>query len=207
MFPSLSARHARRVDVEPKRHLSAVFADQEPAQLELVSPKPTDATLRDHIVTDLILWRHAEAEDLEETDEEGGNDLSRRLTPKGERQATRMAAWLDRQLPEGVKVLASPAVRTEQTVLALGRKYKTLQALAPDGHVQALLDAVHWPKPGPAHLVVGHQPVLGQVVAQLLGLQAQDCSVRKGAVWWLRHRVRKGEGQTVLMCVQSPEML
>ncbi len=32
---------------------------------------------------DLILWRHAEAEDLEETDDGGGSDLSRRLTHKG----------------------------------------------------------------------------------------------------------------------------
>ena len=65
---------------------------------------------------DLILWRHAEAEDLEETEEGCGADLSRRLTPKGERQALRMAAWLDRQLPEGVRVYCSPAVRTEQKI-------------------------------------------------------------------------------------------
>ena len=43
---------------------------------------------------DLILWRHAEAEDLADNDETGGNDLSRRLTHKGEKQAARMAAWL-----------------------------------------------------------------------------------------------------------------
>lgn len=158
-------------------------------------------------MTDLILWRHAEAEDLDENDEQGGNDLSRRLTTKGERQATRMAAWLDRQLPDGVRIVASPAVRTEQTVLALGRKYKTLPALAPDGSAIGLLDAVHWPKPGPAHVVVGHQPVLGHVVAQLLGLQAGECSIRKGAVWWLRHRIKKGQSQTLLVCVQNPEML
>jgi phosphohistidine phosphatase len=158
-------------------------------------------------VTDLILWRHAEAEDLDENDEEGGNDLSRRLTTKGERQATRMAAWLDRQLPDGVKIVASPAVRTEQTVLALGRKYKTLPTLAPDGSPLGLLEAVQWPKPGPAHVVVGHQPVLGQVVAELLGLQAGECSIRKGAVWWLRHRIKKGQPQTLLLCVQNPEML
>lgn len=158
-------------------------------------------------MTDLILWRHAEAEDLEENDEEGGDDLSRRLTTKGERQASRMAAWLDRQLPDGVKVLSSPAVRTEQTVLALGRKYKTHEALAPDGCKEGLLELIHWPKPGTGHLLVGHQPVLGQVVAQLLGLQASDCSIRKGAVWWLRHRIKKGQPQTILVCMQNPDML
>ena len=47
---------------------------------------------------DLIFWRHAEAFDALE----GQDDLSRTLTPKGEKQALRMGQWLDRQLPEGV---------------------------------------------------------------------------------------------------------
>ena len=37
---------------------------------------------------DLILWRHAEAFDLAE----GQTDLERALTPRGEKQAARMAA-------------------------------------------------------------------------------------------------------------------
>ena len=51
---------------------------------------------------DLILWRHAEAEDVED----GSEDLARALTPRGEKQAARMAAWLDRQLPEGLRISA-----------------------------------------------------------------------------------------------------
>ncbi|MEO7547467.1 MAG: histidine phosphatase family protein, partial [Ramlibacter sp.] len=39
---------------------------------------------------DLILWRHAEAEDAPE----GGDDLDRALTSRGEKQAARVAAWL-----------------------------------------------------------------------------------------------------------------
>jgi phosphohistidine phosphatase len=89
----------------------------------------------------------------------------------------------------------------------LGRKYKTHADLAPDGTTQGLLELIHWPKAGPAHVVVGHQPVLGQVVAQLLGLQAGECSIRKGAVWWLRHRIKKGVPQTILVCMQNPDML
>jgi phosphohistidine phosphatase len=55
--------------------------------------------------------------------------------------------------------------------------------------------------------VVGHQPMLGQTVAQLLQLQAPECPVRKGSVWWLRQRQRWDHSQTVLMAVQSPEFL
>ena len=77
---------------------------------------------------DLIFWRHAEAEDWTE----GCDDMQRSLTGRGEKQAKRMAAWLDRQLPEGTRIVCSPARRCEQTALALGRKYKLRSELAPD---------------------------------------------------------------------------
>lgn len=152
---------------------------------------------------DLILWRHAEAEE----GGEGQDDLLRPLTARGEKQAARMAAWLDRQLPEGLRVLCSPALRTEQTVRALGRKYKLRAELLPDGSAQDLLDLVQWPRTRGAVLVVGHQPVLGQVVARLLGMPAGECAVRKGAVWWLRQRQRMEHSETILLAVQSPELL
>ncbi|HRL98202.1 MAG TPA: histidine phosphatase family protein [Acidovorax sp.] len=152
---------------------------------------------------DLILWRHAEAEEAEG----GGDDLARSLTPRGEKQAARMAAWLDRQLPEGLRVVASPARRTEQTAHALGRKFKMRAELLPGGTPQDLLELVQWPRAKGAVLVVGHQPMLGQTIAHLLQLQAPECPVRKGSVWWLRQRQRWDHSQTVLIAVQSPEFL
>ncbi|WP_462387612.1 SixA phosphatase family protein [Acidovorax sp. Q11] len=152
---------------------------------------------------DLILWRHAEAEEAPD----GGDDLARALTSRGEKQAARMAAWLDRQLPEGLRVLASPARRTEQTANALGRKFKMRAELLPGGSVEDLLELAQWPRAKGAVLIVGHQPVLGQTIAQLLELQATECAVRKGAVWWLRQRQRLDQSQTVLLTVQSPEFL
>jgi len=152
---------------------------------------------------DLVLWRHAEAHEALA----GEDDLARLLTPRGEKQAVRMAAWLDRQLPEGTRILVSPARRTEQTALALGRKYKLREELGPAATVAQLLAAVHWPEVRGTTLVVGHQPVLGQVIAQLLGIQGRECSVRKGAVWWLRHRLRDGAAQIQLLAVQSPDVL
>ncbi|MDR7306653.1 histidine phosphatase family protein [Rhodoferax saidenbachensis] len=152
---------------------------------------------------DLILWRHAEAIDLELV----GDDMVRTLTAKGEKQATRMAGWLDRQLPDGAKIWASPALRTEQTAQALGRKFKTHAALAPLSTVDDLLDLVHWPHAKGCVLVVGHQPTLGNTIARLLGLAEADCAVKKGAIWWLRYREREGIAQTMVVTVQSPEVL
>ncbi len=152
---------------------------------------------------DLILWRHAEAEDQGE----GGDDLKRSLTGRGEKQAARMAAWLDRQLPEGVRILCSPARRCEQTVLPLGRKYKIRQELAPGAAPAALLELAQWPSAKQPVLLIGHQPELGETIAQLLRFEQGTCPVRKGSVWWLRARERDGDEQTVLVAVQSPDVL
>ncbi|WP_411886219.1 SixA phosphatase family protein [Polaromonas sp. YR568] len=156
---------------------------------------------------DLILWRHAEAEDWPEGDPQGGSDLERSLTARGEKQAARMANWLDRQLPEGARIFVSPARRCEQTALALGRKYKIRNELAPDATAAQLLELVQWPLSKSPILVVGHQPILGETIAQLLGLQASECPVKKGSVWWLRSRDREGHNQIVVVTVQSPEVL
>ena len=77
---------------------------------------------------DLIFWRHAEAEDW--TD--GCDDMQRALTSRGEKQAKRMASWLDRQLPEGTRVNhdthpgeagASPAIEAHGAQAALMGRY------------------------------------------------------------------------------------
>ncbi len=152
---------------------------------------------------DLILWRHADAHELRE----GQDDLDRALTAKGERQAHRVAGWLNQQLPAGTRVLASPARRAQQTAAALDRKVKTVPALAPDATVEALLHSVRWPDAREPVLVVGHQPTLGLVAAYLLSAQAQPWAVRKGAAWWLRARERDGQLQIVLHAVVSAELV
>ncbi|MEO8118860.1 MAG: histidine phosphatase family protein [Rhodoferax sp.] len=152
---------------------------------------------------DLVLWRHAEAQEWVE----GGDDMACCLTSRGEKQATRMASWLDRQLPESTRILVSPARRTEQTAIALSRKYKVRPELAPNCSVAELLELVQWPSAKGCVLVIGHQPTLGRAIAQLLGLSATECAVKKGAVWWLRNRQREAQSQTVVVTVQSPEVL
>ena len=156
---------------------------------------------------DLILWRHAEAEDWTDGETQTGSDLDRSLTSRGEKQAARMAVWLDRQLPEGARIVVSPARRCEQTALALGRKYRVRPEIAPDATPAQLLELVQWPMSKLPVLVIGHQPTLGQTIAQLLGLKESECPVKKGALWWLRNRDRDGQSRTVVVTVQSPEVL
>jgi phosphohistidine phosphatase len=155
---------------------------------------------------DLLLWRHAEAFDLAQ-DSTAIEDLARELTPRGVKQAARMASWLDKQLPEGAKIYSSSAVRADQTAKALQRKYKIRSELQPDANHLQLLELAQWPQSESPVLLIGHQPSLGAVIAHLLGLQESSCAVKKGAVWWLRTRQRENALQTVLVTVQTPEYL
>lgn len=152
---------------------------------------------------DLVLWRHAEAIDLELV----GDDMLRTLTPRGEKQAQRMGAWLDRQLPASTKVLASPALRADQTAKALDRKYKTQAALAPLAGVDDLLALVHWTNASGCVLVVGHQPTLGQTISRLLGMESAECSIKKGGLWWLRLREREVSTEISVVAVLSPDLV
>lgn len=170
---------------------------------------------------DLILWRHAQAEnlalDIEPSDAsqpgqvtihiDPAKDLARVLTPKGHRQAERMGHWLAQRMPETTRVLVSPAQRTQQTALALGRSFKTINALNPQGSVDDLLAAARWPQSRDTVLVVGHQPTLGMAAARLLTGHDLAWSIKKGAVWWLRCRERDGRQEVVLQAVQSPDLL
>jgi phosphohistidine phosphatase len=154
---------------------------------------------------DLILWRHADAEDAQP----GQSDLERRLTARGERQATRVALWLHRQMPDAVRVLVSPAERAQRTAAKLERKFSVVQSIGPDADVQCLLDVSGWPHGKRTVLLVGHQPALGQLAAYLLTGTPAPWTVRKGAVWWLRNRTADAEtrAETFVLCVQSPDTM
>jgi phosphohistidine phosphatase len=149
---------------------------------------------------DLILWRHAEAED-------GFPDEGRKLTEKGEKQAAKMAEWLKAHLPEGARILVSPTTRTRQTAAALTRDGVIVKEVGPGASVAALLGAAGWPDAKGAAVVVGHQPALGRVAAYLLANSQESWNIKKGAVWWFSNRTRLDETQTVLRAVISPEFL
>ena len=143
---------------------------------------------------DLILWRHADAE-------EGAIDLERKLTPKGRKQAEMVAAWLLKQL-DGFEVVASPAARAQQTAEALGRKITTVKALAPGASVSAILKAAGWPGSDATVVVVGHQPDLGNAAAYLVSGHEADWRLKKGALWWIANG-----SPPLVRAVISPDLL
>ena len=150
---------------------------------------------------ELILWRHAEAE------EGDGSipDSKRRLTARGQKQAKKVALWLQRNLPRKRTVLVSPAERTQQTAHALELPYEIEPRLALGASANDLLKAAGWPDRNGAVLIVGHQPTLGRVAALLLGGEEADWPVKKGGIWGFASRERDGARQTVLRAVLNPD--
>ena len=146
---------------------------------------------------DLILWRHAEAED-------GSPDSARKLTAKGRRQAERVAKWLAKRLPKKFRVLASPARRAQETAAVLARHFETHVALDVGAPAQAILDAAGWPRADerPA-VIVGHQPSLGEAAMLALSGKAAPLNLKKGALVWLAAR----DGEVVLRAAIAPDLL
>ncbi|WP_028228839.1 phosphohistidine phosphatase SixA [Paraburkholderia ferrariae] len=152
----------------------------------------------------LILWRHAEAEDM------AASDLARQLTPRGRKQAQSVAKWLRARLPDDALILASPATRTIQTVEALTDQYRVVRELAPNASVSDVLNTAGWPE-GVAStvVIVGHQPTLGEVAASLLssGQDPRSWALKKGALVWIASRERNGDEQAVLHAAITPDLI
>lgn len=149
---------------------------------------------------DLLLWRHAEAED-------GEVDFDRALTSRGQKQALLVARWLHAHLPSRLRIIASPTLRTQQTAAALQLPFETNRRMAPEGCVSELIAASGWPTANGAVLLVGHQPGLGNLASLLLAGHEAGWTIKKGALWWFTNRVRASEQQVVLRTVISPEFL
>ncbi|MFN7673380.1 MAG: SixA phosphatase family protein, partial [Betaproteobacteria bacterium] len=94
---------------------------------------------------DLILWRHADAVSVEH-----GDDLSRKLSGKGRKQATQMANWLEPRLADSTRVFSGHWKRDIETAEALtgmsGRKLTIKPELGSNADVAHLLAAVDWPE-------------------------------------------------------------
>jgi phosphohistidine phosphatase len=156
---------------------------------------------------DLILWRHAEAEDGDGKKP----DTQRRLTARGEKQARDMAAWLNARLPKDTTVLVSPSIRTQQTAHALARPFEIEPRLGVGGKCADLLAATSWNESkvsrGGMLVLVGHQPTLGRLAALLLSGCEADWTIKKAAIWWFSRRNREEGNQVVLRAVMEIGLL
>jgi phosphohistidine phosphatase len=144
---------------------------------------------------DLILWRHAEAE-------EGTPDSARKLTKKGEKQAEKVAEWLKARVKDPVRILSSPTVRTQQTAQAFSADFAIVNELG-GSSAHDILQAAGWSHADGTVIVVGHQPTLGQLAAFLLAGRELDWEIKKGAIWWFQ--TQDGDAPPLLRAVMTPK--
>lgn len=151
---------------------------------------------------EIILWRHAEAED-------GADDMARALTARGVRHAARVGRWLGTQVNGSWRILVSPALRARQTAAGLGMPFSIEPGIAPGAPASAVLQASGWPDGRSNVIIVGHQPTLGEVAALLMTGSRADVAIRKGAAWWFSVPAAGSRGaarEVRLKAVVGPEV-
>lgn len=128
-----------------------------------------------------------------------------------------MATWLHNNMPKKTLFISSNALRAEQTAQALKRDYILFVSLAPEATLEAVVDTLsHIPiqhLPYENILVIGHQPWLGLLAAQLLILpvsihvNAKEIGIKKGALWWFKRPIPLKNQPFKLLTVITPSLL
>jgi phosphohistidine phosphatase len=133
---------------------------------------------------EIYILRHGIAEE----GKPGGRDSERRLTPSG-KEKLRTVLQLARQ--GGVRldlILSSPYVRAVETAeiaadeLGYKGKLLTTEALTPMSGPGPVWDVIREHSDAASLLLAGHEPLLSQVVAHLLGVPALQVDMKKGAL-------------------------
>ena len=107
---------------------------------------------------------------------DGSGDRGRRLSPQGLAELGRLAQELSREGWRPDRIFSSPFLRATETAAFLSRAaggtvpVEILEALEPDGDPPGVLRALAFRGIAEGHvLIVGHQPLLGRLVAHLTG--------------------------------------
>ncbi len=136
---------------------------------------------------ELLVVRHAIAEDRETFAKTGKHDSERPLTAEGRRKFEKGARGLASVAPRVALVGASDLVRAIETAeilrAALGGKVRIarIPELAPDAEPDALLRWVRRQRGENAIAVVGHEPHLSRFVAHALaGHASPTVELKKG---------------------------
>lgn len=161
----------------------------------------------------LLVIRHAIAEDRMEFAKSGLPDAERPLTEFGRRRMRKNARGL-RRLGPGIDLLAtSPYSRASETAQILAdtlgiSDVQTVDGLTPDHHPSAVLQ---WLRAQPADAtvaVVGHEPHLGILITWLMSGQAEPrVELKKGGVCLLELGERVEPGHAVLQWLVTPSFL
>ena len=160
----------------------------------------------------LVVIRHAIAQEREEFAPTGRDDSLRPLTDKGSAKMKKAAAGLRELVPEINVLAASPFTRAQQTARIVAAEYEdirviTTSTLEPDSELEAFAEWLR-ARRGDTIAVVGHEPHLGVLVTWLMtGLEESRVPLRKGAACLLEFPERAGPGAALLQWALTASQL
>ncbi|MFL5576556.1 MAG: phosphohistidine phosphatase SixA [Gemmatimonadaceae bacterium] len=161
----------------------------------------------------LLLVRHAIAEEREAFARTGQDDSLRPLTKEGKWKMERIAKGLRRAAGAIDLVATSPFVRAAETAKLLARAcgdppVDEVGALTPDAEPDALLRWLRRRRAPELVAVVGHEPHLGCLATWLLaGLAEPRLPFKKGGACLLELDARPRAGGATLAWALTPSLL
>jgi phosphohistidine phosphatase len=161
----------------------------------------------------LLVIRHAIAEDRDTFASSGRDDSERPLTREGREKMRRAAAGLRRAVPTIDLLAASPYTRAMQTAELVAEAYgigdiKKVDALVPDVPLQRFLVWIERRSATKVVAIVGHEPHLGELVTWLMsGLPESRVQMKKGGACLLEFEGQPGAGVGVLQWLMTSGQL
>jgi phosphohistidine phosphatase len=156
----------------------------------------------------VFLVRHAVAHARSRTN--WPDDSLRPLTAAGKRKFRKVARGLGRLLPKSAPILTSPFVRARETagILAAvhGGRFIDCQELAHGESPRAVFSLLRL-RPGPAVVLIGHEPDLGHFLAAAIGADGARIAFKKGGAACIEFAGRVGAGRAALRWMVSPRIL
>lgn len=161
---------------------------------------------------ELLVVRHAIAEEREAFAATGRDDAERPLTADGARKMRRTARGLHALVPSVDAIVSSPLARASETAEILRREYEvdevhTADVLTPGTPVQ---DVVSWLERYDREVVmlVGHEPQLGRLVTYIVsGVDQPGVEVKKGAACLIELDAPPKAGKARLLWAIPPSVL
>jgi phosphohistidine phosphatase len=159
---------------------------------------------------DVLLIRHAIAEDREDFAKTSDNDAERPLTDTGRRKMRKVASRLQRLLKRLDAIASSGLTRADETAAIVRKSYGRvkvvkLRALEPGGEPQAVLDWLgDFPRDA-AVALVGHEPDLGRLLGYMVcGRPVRVLAFKKGGGALLRFEAAPTPAQGMLRWALTP---
>jgi phosphohistidine phosphatase len=161
----------------------------------------------------LLVIRHAIAEDRDAFAATGEDDSRRPLTSRGEEKMKEVAAGI-RSLVESIDILASsPYVRAQQTAKIVADAYDGIpvqltNVLLPDSNPSEVVSWLREQAPAEVIAIVGHEPDFG-VLATWLMTRRQESRIelKKGGACLLEFSAAPTAGGATLLWALTPAQL